>query len=586
MLPANSVDLTHKPGAVTGPLSWLLQRKQLLLVMMFTLLHLNLAGFVPSALSRVPLLLHFALFLLWQPFVSTRSKISAPHLVWLAAGVLIAIFGVTWPLRAIWLVLLAGIVGGRVFLFSQRKTKIFYLFALTYLIVMLLFQVMPQIVPRVIEIEPLILSLARYGAPVLIAAMALLPESPEKEESHEAIDLVYSMFIMLVLAVLVLGSASMMLLRQVAYVQALLSMVFVMAAMLLAASWLWNPASGFSRLGAIASRYMLSIGLPFEQWLRSLADLAQSETDPERFLDSACRDMAQRLPWISSCTWAIRTDPVSPGLERRPAHKAETVFREGELELTLATQQPLAPMMVWHFNLVAQLIAKFYFSKKRDRELRDMAYMQAVHETGARMTHDVKNLLQSLNALLFVIDRPGDDPSGTKAQPLLRRQLPLIAQRLQQTLEKLSAPDAGTGETVAAGTWWRDLCARYETRAVRFESCGDMDKMLPEGFFNSAAENLLQNAFDKRAGEPGIDIVATLDMRGPQPVLTVTDTGAPLSDRRAADIGVRPVASENGLGIGLYQLARLATMLDYVFELSANRQGEVSFRLKPKTAAQ
>jgi hypothetical protein len=79
----------------------------------------------------------------------------------------------------------------------------------------------------------------------------------------------------------------------------LLTMVFVMAAMLLAASWLWNPAAGFSRLGAIASRYMLSIGLPFEQWLRSLADLAQRETDPETIFSTArASDMAQRLPWI------------------------------------------------------------------------------------------------------------------------------------------------------------------------------------------------------------------------------------------------------------------------------------------------
>jgi signal transduction histidine kinase len=255
------------------------------------------------------------------------------------------------------------------------------------------------------------------------------------------------------------------------------------------------------------------------------------------------------------------------------------VFREGELALTLATQQPLAPLLVWHFNLVAQLIAKFYISKKRDRELRDMAYMQAVHETGARMTHDVKNLLQSLNALLFVIDESGE-VSSARAQPLLRRQLPLIAQRLQQTLDKLNVPETVTGELTSAETWWRDLRDRYETRAVHFQSLGDLSGMLPAGLFNSASENLLQNALDKRAGEPGIDIVVTLDMQQ-QPVLTVTDSGSPMSAARAADIGLRPVASENGLGIGLYQLARFATMLNYVFEVASNLPGEVSFRLAP-----
>src|ERR1017187_7082632 len=132
---------------------WLISRRQLLLVLMFALLHLSLMHIVPSPYSRVLLLLHFALFLLWQPFINTRSKVGAPHLIWVGIGILIAIFGVTWGLLAVWLVLLAGIVGGRVFFFSRGKTKWFYLMALSYLIMMLLFQVIPHIIPGPIEGE-------------------------------------------------------------------------------------------------------------------------------------------------------------------------------------------------------------------------------------------------------------------------------------------------------------------------------------------------------------------------------------------------------------------------------------------------
>ena len=483
-----------------------------------------------------------------------------------------------------WLMLISGLVGGRVFFYSRRSTKLFYLLALACLITLLLLYVMPKVVPGGFAAGAQIMPLIRIGIPVLIVVMALLPESIEAESAREAIDLAYSVFIMLMLAVVAVGSVAYMLLERIDYAQALLVSVFAMAAMLLVASWLWKPGAGFSGLGAVTSRYMLSIGLPFEQWLRSLADLAQRESDPERFLDSACQGMVEQLPWVSSCTWVDGNRASAKLIPITGKHGLQTEFSEGELVLTMTTQQPIPPVMVWHFNLVVQLVARFYVEKKRDRQLREMAYMQAVHETGARVTHDVKNLLQSLHALLFVIGETGEE-SNERAQPLLRRQLPLITERLQQTLEKLKVPDSGLKDTVAADAWWRDLRSRYDTRAVRFESFGDMKKELPASLFTSAAENLLQNAFDKRAGEVEIDITVTLDLRDSMPVLAVSDSGSPLPATKASDIGKRPVASENGLGIGLYQLSRIAAMTNYGLELSANHAGEVCFRLAPKMQA-
>jgi hypothetical protein len=241
--------------------------------------------------------------------------------------------------------------------------------------------------------------------------------------------------------------------------------------------------------------------------------------------------------------------------------------------------------MVWHFNLVTQLVARFYMEKKSGRRLREMVYMQAIHETGARVTHDVKNLLQSLHALLFIVGER-DDETNPKAQPLLRRQLPLIVQRLQQTLDKLRAPDDVEQERAISGAaaWWRELGARYEGRDIRFVLYGDSGGKFPNALFNSAAENLLQNALDKRAVELGIEITIALDMHHQQPVLSVRDSGAALSDELARDVCHRPVASENGLGIGLYQLARLAGMTGYALVLSSNRPGEVVFHLQPETS--
>ena len=60
-------------------------------------------------------------------------------------------------------------------------------------------------------------------------------------------------------------------------------------------------------------------------------------------------------------------------------------------------------------------------------------------ETGARVTHDIKNILQSLQAITSVIVHDVSGESSV-AQRLVRRQLPHLTQRLQLALDKLQAP--------------------------------------------------------------------------------------------------------------------------------------------------
>src|SRR5207253_4369464 len=97
------------------------------------------------------------------------------------------------------------------------------------------------------------------------------------------------------------------------------------------------------------------------------------------------------------------------------------------------TKHPLSPSLSWHFHLLGQLLGEFYVAKVREQKLQQQTYVQAVHETGARMTHDMKNLLQSLNVLCSSAEQTGH--SAEEFAGLVRRQLPAIAQRLQQALE-------------------------------------------------------------------------------------------------------------------------------------------------------
>jgi signal transduction histidine kinase len=447
-----------------------------------------------------------------------------------------------------------------------------------YLMAALLVFAVPLVIPRSQESLGPLVSLAHYGLPLLIAAMAVIPSDGANDSPREAIDLAYSLFVILLLAVLVLGSVALMLLKDVGYVGALLTMVFAGAAMLLLLSLAWNPSAGFSGLGAMASRYLLAVGLPLEQWLHAVTALAQRESDPIRFLDQSCHEMVARLSWITGGVWSTEGKTGAFGGNQG----VEATFSQGRLVLTLYTQQAMPPALVWHFNLVAQLLADLHRAKQQEQQLRDMAYVQAIHETGARLTHDVKNLLQSLNMLIFAADVDQRDGSG-RYRRLLDRQLPQIAQRLQQTMDKLGQPEMERSEMTPAAEWWRQTQERYAIEKVVFESRGDLElAKLPSELFTTALENLLQNAMNKRAVAADIVIRLTLDVEAASPTLSLCDTGAAVAADIAADIGKRPVESESGLGIGLYQVSRNAQLYRYRLELLTNRDGQVCFGLMPE----
>ena len=64
--------------------------------------------------------------------------------------------------------------------------------------------------------------------------------------------------------------------------------------------------------------------------------------------------------------------------------------------------------------------------------------------------------------------------------------------------------------------------------------------------------------------------------------LQVLDSGAPVPEKLAERLFQEPVASAQGLGIGLYHAARLASGLGYQLRLAENRPGAVCFQLTPR----
>jgi hypothetical protein len=226
------------------------------------------------------------------------------------------------------------------------------------------------------------------------------------------------------------------------------------------------------------------------------------------------------------------------------------------------------------------VVGEFYESKRREAFMRRSAYLQAVHETGARLTHDVKNLLQSLYALTSAAPREGAlDPGYAN---LLQRQLPLLSKRLQATLDQLRSPQVEARESMRpVRAWWADVERRHASGGLMLDSYFDGDVTVPANLFDAFLDNCLDNARAK--GESALPMRFSLAVRKSRAELSFEDAGEPVSPAVAHMLFREPVAdvAREGFGIGLYQVSRLGAQSGYVAELAHNEKGRVVFRLRP-----
>ena len=520
--------------------------------------------------TRAFLLAHYGLFLLWQPLVRSEARIEPRQaLPVFAMAALLVLVESTWVM-AFWLAILAGLVGAVAASQSRRGERLVYLLALAHLLALLLAWVLPQSLGRAVLPEVL-QTAVRYGLALLPVLILFLPASRQRGGAS-TLDFIYGLMLSLLIMVLALGAFAVMAVARVSYAWALVQTLLGMAGLLLVLSWLWNPRAGFAGLGQVTSRYLLSVGLPFEGWARRLATLAERERDPESFVRDALSDLSE-LTWIRGGRWqAARGE----GRFGEPAAHATTHAFHG-LTLVWESTRPLTPALALHVRLLSQLLGYFYAAKVREQTLREQAYSQAIHDTGARLTHDVKNILQSMKTLLAAADTSTPEDSD-RLLALMKRQLPQLASRLSQTVDKLKQPAEMDAAQVPAAAWWGALQARYEHDDVRFLAVAVDDTPLPQDLFDSVADNLLTNALRKRQREPGIAVAIELRLK-PLASLTVTDSGAPAPEHVARNLFLSPVASDFGLGVGLYQAARQAARVGYRLELAGNEAGWVSFRL-------
>ncbi|MBA3023470.1 MAG: hypothetical protein KJ572_05715 [Gammaproteobacteria bacterium] len=554
-----------------SPAHWARSSRWLSLLML-VMLHAALWLGIDNIWARPLLLAHLGVFLVWQPLWRSETRLSWGNSLFILGVSLAALTWLNWWILAFWVGGLFALVGARAFSFYARWQRIYHLLVMAYLLAVLLLYITPHLfdLPAFDEVTRNLMTVA---LPLMLAVMALIPVEREKPNAVQAIDFFYVLLLFTLLTVLVLGTLAFMTLNQVGYLDALLRTLFVIAVALFVLGALWHMDFGPFGLQSSFSRYVLSIGTPLEVWLKQLAADAQRDSGPREFLESATEHMIE-MPWMLGMAWVSAEGHGTLG--NASPHRVE--LADEDLNITLFTRQAVAPTVLLHMRLLVQVLGYFYQAKRREQRLREMTRQQAIYETGARLTHDLKNMLQSLFALASIAQ---SEPA--RAQPILQQQLPVLSQRIEALLGKLKAPTPESeSREIELMTWWEELCQRYAHRDIewKLEHEGERPALrIPAEMFDCVADNLIENTLNKRLREPALHVRVSLDVRSPS--LRVSDDGSAIPSGYAQKLLRTVVPSEDGLGVGLYQASRWARQNHYKMQLKENEPGKVTFELSP-----
>ncbi|MFP5382113.1 MAG: sensor histidine kinase, partial [Gammaproteobacteria bacterium] len=160
---------------------------------MLLALHAAVVLDADAAVTRGFLLAHYGLFLLWQPLVRSEARIE-PRLALpvFAMAALLVLVDSTWVM-ALWLAILAGLVGAVAASQNARAARLAYLLALAYVLALLLAWVLPQTLDSgALPVE--LQATVRYGLPLLPLAVLFLPAT-RRGSASSTLDFVYGLML-------------------------------------------------------------------------------------------------------------------------------------------------------------------------------------------------------------------------------------------------------------------------------------------------------------------------------------------------------------------------------------------------------
>jgi len=513
------------------------------------------------------MLSHLGLFLLWQPVWRGDEKLSIKNTVLFIVFTLTITFWLNLWLLFAWLILLIGFISGRVTL--NRNESAIYIIAIGFLVLELLFACIPDLAKITMEQDYLF----ELILPLLPLSILIFP-AIKSEQSIQIVDFIHAITASMLTSLVALGSLLNMFLSETSYFASLTQTSIAIGGFIICISWLLTSQSRFSGITQLWSNYMLNIGTPFEEWLSELSQINELDLSPDDFLQKAMEKLVNLL-WISGVKWKSNDVVQNIGIES----KNEIEIIGADFSICIFTYSPAGVSLKLHSHLLIKLLHNFYQNKQRELELTRQAHLKAIYETGARITHDIKNLLQSLQAITSIVGHDTDGSSMLVSQQVLKKQLPHLTQRLQLALDKLQTPQVHDDKEVYLKDWWEDLQKRNSHNKIFFQADIHGDPTIPVDLFDSVIDNLLENIQTKKYNEPGIETTITLACNHDVINVTVCDSGSMIPENISRELLNSPITSDNGLGIGLYQANKHAEIFGYSVKLIINQSERVCFEL-------
>jgi len=517
------------------------------------------------------LIIHFGFFLLWQPVIKQDADFDILQLVILLAIIIGFIYVFSPWLNALWSLVLLTLLSGRIFARGIARAA----YGITVITVFL--ELILVATPELFGLVALNSSVKQYLSPLLLALPLLLLFMPVRDFSGKQVDFIRGVSMVIMVSFLCMASALITLTTELEYLESLIGSVLIISIFMILSAFLWSSHGGFSGLAELWEKYLLNIGGPFEDWISHVSILeANSHIRPANFLSASLRYLMQQ-DWVCGVHWKTDNEHGLHGDESK--HKVS--IKDEKLELVLYCHTPVGPSLMLHCKLLLSVLTFYYRARLQELQMVKQAHMQAIYETGSKLTHDVKNILQSTQTMTQIIN--DDDAEQQEIIAVLKKQMPLLTQRLNTTLDKLRSPVTSDAiQNKHRGSlqhWWNQLRQRYSGRHIEFISDIEVDTDVVIDVFTTVAENLLDNARSKRIREPRLGITVELSYRDAQLRLRVTDTGTAIDNSIADQLLNEVVPSHDGFGIGLYQSNELARDHGYTLEVVENRNGEVSFLL-------
>ncbi|MFN8987991.1 MAG: hypothetical protein ACK5VR_16975, partial [Burkholderiales bacterium] len=123
----------------TAIFAWVVRQRRWLIIAMLLSLHFAvLSQANEGPFSRIWLLVHFGLFLIWQPFVSAERELNVIAVALLLGVTAVLLYTLAGWMFVAWIAILIAIMGGKVFTLQAARRSRFYLVAVFYLFAILL----------------------------------------------------------------------------------------------------------------------------------------------------------------------------------------------------------------------------------------------------------------------------------------------------------------------------------------------------------------------------------------------------------------------------------------------------------------